>query len=548
MGSPNTNYAARPAAAQSQSTVEVFSINDLPDPVGGVITLSSLRYVFKGGLTDIGTNTIAIPGGARTTLVSEDPWIDGLLYTGTSAFIQAAGADVISLERMNLATNNVAGATYFDISGCGLFNAENCIFEHFSTSAGSLGEIDTTAGVRMFTGQVSQIAGGITFKSCQSVLVNNFIFFMPTLTGAAINVTNPLLNTTTEIAIYQNQFNIDAAASKINIDPAATAFATINDNVGSGSFFVSGAEGIIANTTNKTVGPVSVTSVSQNGIYAQFEFGLGTTIQTGQIVVLSGFTNSEYNTTARVTSGGSAGSFVTEDIIWVGNDTGSFNAPAVEFNSPSHGQVDGTTVNVTKTIAYNGGYPIFDADTNNFSVGVAFDTGETSGTWNAGSLTEKAPNLTVFGNETQRDGGAQALGEVNNNNLGTTCTNGVYAALNLGTVTDSNITERFTLVDAGAGVYRYDGLETLDAEVFSTLTCIKTGGNFVTRFAVSINGVAPTFATAPYASITVQQTFERQVTVLEPIVIQNGDTVQIMAAGDSATSPIDIQDFRIFIR
>lgn len=549
MGSPNTNYAARPAAAQGTNTVEVFSINDFPDPVGGVITLGSTRYEIKGGLINMGTNTIAISGGARCTIAAGDPWSNGLLFSGTGPFITSAGAEVIAFERCNLAVNQTSAFTFLEISGCALVDFETCILENLAVpNFGTIGTIENCVATRFFVGQFLSIANGLLLLNNDFVQVKNAIFTMPNLTGPAVTIANPLLQTKGEILLGENQFGINQPASKMNIDPAANVAMTITDNVGGGAFFTIGSEGTIANMTDKNQNNVSVTSVSQNGIYAQFEFGLGTTVQTGQIAELSGFTNSEYNVTARVTSGGTAGSFITEDIIWVGNDTGSFDAPATEMNSPSHGLSDLDSVNITKTVDYNGGYVVFDSDANNFSVAANFTTDEATGTWASGSLNEKDNRMTVFGNEGQRDGAAQALGEVNNNNLGTTCTNGVYAALVLGTVTDSNITERFTLVDAGAGVYRYDGLEVFDGEVTATLTCIKTGANFVTRFAVSIDGAAPTFATAPYASITVQQTFERQVTVLEPLVLDPGDTVQIMAAGDSSTSPIDVRDFRIFIR
>lgn len=67
-----------------------------------------------------------------------------------------------------------------------------------------------------------------------------------------------------------------------------------------------------------------VTSVTNSGGFAQFNFSGTVSIEGGQQVTLSGFSEGTYNAIVNTVTGGS-GSFVTS-ISFAGTDTGSFDS------------------------------------------------------------------------------------------------------------------------------------------------------------------------------------------------------------------------------
>lgn len=68
----------------------------------------------------------------------------------------------------------------------------------------------------------------------------------------------------------------------------------------------------------------TVTSVTNSGGFAQFNFDGSVSIEDGQQVTLSGFSEGTYNATVNTVTG-SAGSLITA-ISFAGNDTGSFDS------------------------------------------------------------------------------------------------------------------------------------------------------------------------------------------------------------------------------
>ena len=109
------------------------------------------------------------------------------------------------------------------------------------------------------------------------------------------------------------------------------------------------------------------------------------------------------------------------------------------------------------------------------------------------------------------------------------------------------ITERFTLVNATNGVYRYDGNKPICARVFVIVT--GSGSASTWRFTTSVNGAIPVFANAFYSTIDILDA-DASVSVaasnFEELV--NGDTIQVMVAGDGHSNNITIAEFQIQIQ
>jgi hypothetical protein len=122
-----------------------------------------------------------------------------------------------------------------------------------------------------------------------------------------------------------------------------------------------------------------------------------------------------------------------------------------------------------------------------------------------------------------------------------------YQAIDLtGMVRDAS-TELWTLIDAVDGVFRYEGLHDFVGTLAATIWAVKSGGTTDFRFAASINGAIPVFLTAFYAPLEVKTT-KVQATVLKPISVSPGDTVQLMVAEVVVNDNITITDIAIDIK
>ena len=62
------------------------------------------------------------------------------------------------------------------------------------------------------------------------------------------------------------------------------------------------------------------------------------------------------------------------------------------------------------------------------------------------------------------------------------------------------------------------------------------------RFTDSQNGAIPVFATAPYVPVEVKST-QVNATLIAPISVSPGDTIQVMGAGQGTTNSLTITDF-----
>ena len=81
----------------------------------------------------------------------------------------------------------------------------------------------------------------------------------------------------------------------------------------------------------------------------------------------------------------------------------------------------------------------------------------------------------------------------------------------------------------------------------AAISGLKSGSTEDYRFTLSINGAIPVFASAAYIPMGVK-TSKVQITLALPVTLLQGDTVQVMIAGDGSGDDITITDMSILIK
>lgn len=138
--------------------------------------------------------------------------------------------------------------------------------------------------------------------------------------------------------------------------------------------------------------------------------------------------------------------------------------------------------------------------------------------------------------------------EMNSNSTATVIASvDTYQALDASGLVSNAVSERFTLTDATAGVYRYDGDRSIVATISSIINAVKSGATQDYRFGLSVNGAIPVFATATYSPLEVKAT-KLHAAVVSFANLGNGDTIQIMIAGDGHSDNLTITDFQVQVR
>lgn len=176
---------------------------------------------------------------------------------------------------------------------------------------------------------------------------------------------------------------------------------------GLGDYFKPGLTGNITGFAAQ-LNSGGIDSVTNQGGIAQFE-AIAHGMQVGQIVEISDFvSNLTYNGLFEV-GVATANAFqvikIEGDLIaFTGTETvGGFASPVTIVTAPSHGLSQFTTLIIQNTIGYSDfglGYQIFGTTTNAFLINHEFDTlsGDTTGIWNTGSLTQEDERVFADGN------------------------------------------------------------------------------------------------------------------------------------------------------
>ena len=466
--------------------VEVWTLADLPTPVSNVITLEAKTYRFMTEF-DFGINQVKIENFDFVIIEQDDFFQTSITYSGTLPWFIGQGHIRVAGKGATLKMTS-DNATMFDLDGgFGAFfsslvaTGANC----------SLGEIrgqseDLTAIISArFYMDLSVISG---FKTGLLLSGIQFLNIESTNTFLASDAVGPQF---TLIGGYDfisfNAVEIqapNAASSFLKLDPTIETSAVISRCLltGPAEFFESGITGAITLFADASVPAESITSVSPNLGKARFNFAAPPTLFVGQKVVMSALTNYP-NGTFTITATG-AGYFET-GIDFNINDTGSFLSNSVTVTSTTHGLLDGQTLGISGTMEYNIGSEIYNALANTFQINAVWDTAETTGTWDNGSLTEVNKYVTTLSNGQQRNSHQAPSFNVADNVITTTTTTS-WGNIVFGTAGNALLTgvinQNFTLLDEITGLFRYDGVEPLTIKLPTTVSSVKSGGTIEHQF------------------------------------------------------------------
>lgn len=159
------------------------------------------------------------------------------------------------------------------------------------------------------------------------------------------------------------------------------------------------------------------------------------------------------------------------------------------------------------------------------------------------------PDVYINGELVKTTTGTSAFGFVNGNATTTTIvSSNTYQAMDVSGFASVGIrTSGWTVTNATNGVWTYNGPYDFDGLVKAMVTAVKTASTMVYRFAVSVDGAIPTYATAHHAPLAVLATYRSSVMLMCPISVSNGQTVQVMVAGEGTSNNLTITDLSMDI-
>jgi len=342
-----------------------------------------------------------------------------------------------------------------------------------------------------------------------------------------------------------SNMEVDAADSIFCIDSASTGTVDIIGNSfdGVGDFFtqpisatITGAFGddglSILSFADSATDPGVDTTVTLNVLNVE--------LVKGQTINITGATQGSLNGDHVVVI--VADDLISFDInvVFATDSTASFNRTIV--TAANHGLVKDQTTTIAGTTNYNGTFNITSIiDNNKFTIPIVFTAEAAGGTASATSKDQTDIGVIAVLNGQAENSRIIGLGQMNGNTDLTAVGVNAYTVLDVTGMAENAVTERFTLTDTDLGEFTYDGDKDITAGIRATVSATKTGSTAEYRFAISVNGATPTFATAPFAPMEVKTT-KVQVTIIDSAPMSQTDTIQIMVAGDGTGDDIAITD------
>ncbi len=538
------------------NVVYFTSASDLPAPVSGVITLeeNTTYIMYNDDPTAsqkqvILTDRLQIPddGSVRITSVGLATCL--LVYTGTGKFITTSSnfTGFLHIDELFVSCPN---GTLFDLDSVLPVGSE--FFPRIFLSNFTVFDTDTlgtikTINVNFNVGAFFSCKQGLILDGVEEFLIGDWRFANWQNVTDAIMITSKnklrfpkIQNCTFETLDNETAFNIEPNIGN------ETYIMSGNSYRGTGTLYHIGISGVIASIANASTSG-SVTAVSGTSFDEVIMTDVAHGLVKGEVITTSGFSDSNYNGIFEILEIIDSDNFRIHT-LFTATGTGSWNSSKITVSDIAHGLVvdDGVQLKTDDfSLGYNDGYRVLSNTADTFVVNATFTSTDT-GIWSTDSLTETDPRLRIIANAGISDSKFLAFGEMNANTLATTVTNNIYVPLNINGFTQNTVTQRFILTNATTGEFTYIGSEDLDGEILAIVNAIKSGSSENYRFAISINGATPVFATAPFDTIEVK-TAKISVSVLKPISIINGQTIKIMIAGDGTNDNLTITDLTINI-
>lgn len=528
------------ASKVSPTTVEIFTTDDLDAlATAGVITVTGkLTLLMKAALThDV---RFVLDGGEL--LFSSDQFND-YTYSGTGTLFSGAG----NIGSFKVGILSSSTGTFSSITS-GLINFGNSpisFWDDLGTFSNGLFLIRN--------GSFNNNVVGITLTNCNINLADTAVINTPVGGGGhAFNIISPApgtINVITGVVGF-----IDPSGFILRVDPSFnenSGFSFTAGNIPAGAIFdtTGGATGTFATVADAAVSLEEITSVTDSGGVARFNGLFGAILFVNQEVDIVNFvTQTNYNQTGIITATG-AGFFEIASIAFTGNDTtGDFSSNSITCGEVGTALIDGDTLTIKTTLGaqYDGPATVYNQLVNSFQINRTFSITR-AGTWNTAGLDQTDPRVLASDNPGFANSEIVAFGSMNANANTTAAVDGTYAALDVTGFIDNAISERFKLIDAVACIYEFTGNEPCSCFVTGFIWATKSGSTGNYRFALSVNGAVPVFASADYSPMEVKTT-KVQAAAEDIAQLVKGDTIQWMVAGDGTGDDPTITDFKMRIK
>jgi len=539
------------AASDPPNVIKISTQQDWDNLSGSSLITVSVNTTFDIRTSITTDKRINVVGAIEFSILGSKVAGTAVNYTDGGTFITADGVRILRLDGVNAFDGDGTG-TFFDVKNGAV------IVEFSSTGLFNWSDMGTLTDCAQFRVPTA----GFFFNGAGLKLKGVLRTFLKEIAGANIvSSSGPffLLNNTAKTqtinaTISENTITVQSDESILCLEPDLGDSSRIEVSgvitVGAGELFEStgGSTGTFTAVADAAVPAESITSVTDSSGIARFNFTAPPTLFVNQEVVISTFvTNTAYNGTFIITATG-ANFFESSAIDFGSDETGSFLSNSVTLTDTTTTLSDGDTLVIDTTLStdYDGGATVYNQLTNSFQINSTFVATE-AGAWDTGPINETDPRVLSVGNPGAQDSQIIGFGEVNANATATTATDGVYAAIDVSGFANNLITERLKLIDATAGIYEFTGTQDCPCFVTSPIWATKTGSTANYRFAVSLNGAVPVFASAPYTPMEVKTTKVGTI-VIEPVELTIGDTIQIMLAGDGTGDNPTITDFKLEIK
>lgn len=525
-------------ASKPDNVYEIWSVNDLPDAAGGVITLPSGMYYFMSDITL--SDRIELAEDADVQWVMPNSYGNCLTYTGSSnTFITGNGTNSFRIlfpgAQIHLTGNSVKFIDVFGSVGIQFSYIE------FSGTDGALGDV-----VGGSSGAVTASRFFWTRTSCDGWKTGWNISNTDRL-YCDIGTINSASNANTGFFVLDNiQSFVTISRLDFTMNSANAAIMDIrptNENEmniercdlkdGTGSFFKSGTTGTFTAVADASIGATTITSVTDSSGTARFNY-TGSSVYVNQEVVISGFTtNTDYNGTYLVTTTGSI-YFEIEGISFGSNEIGSFLSNSVTLTDTGTSVSDGDSILIDTDLStdYDGGSYVYNKQTNSFQINATW-TATATGDWDSGSLTEDSKYVTADNNGDQLNSKSALFAYVNTNVTTTTfAAIDTWYDLELGTVLEGTETSRFKYV--GNNTFEVTTLNPIKGVFEADISTIKTVGAkdydfrmYVTSGTGSFDGVIKTYSVDTNIS---------SFTVKASGTLQPGDQFQVQVRTGTTTT------------
>ena len=378
------------------SEIEIFTASDFDDlATAGVITLTQpTAFAVKNAFS---TATRVVTNG-HTVSFSRPPTGEALTYTGTGTFITSTSATVL-IEGPLAASST---GTLLDVTGDNqtFISVNQTLLTGWDMGTVSIGPGVSSGPLIFFT--------SITALNFQASLVCNNVsvvgFFDVALVpfaGVTDNFIEVLGNQPGSFVFNSVSGSLGASENFIRIDPAIADASNVlitGSTIAGDLFNTAGVAGTFSAVADAAVGPTVITSVTNNGGVARFNFTPGPTVFVGQELTTDSFVVVDYNTTGTISATG-AGFFEIVSVSFSVDDTGNFSGNSVTMTDTATtlGEGDSLTISTDNVLMYDGGATVYNQLTNSFQINRTFDATAT-GSWDTAGLDHTDPKVLASNN------------------------------------------------------------------------------------------------------------------------------------------------------